>query len=166
MPKLLILTRHAKSAWNTPASGDHDRPLNDRGRRAAAALGPWLAEHGYHPDAVLSSDAARTRETWSLISQSLPKVETTFLSDLYLAPAQSMLDALRKHGSGQTLLLLGHNPGIANFAQMLARHPATHDRFRDYPTGATTVMTFDAEMWQDVNWGGGTIKDIIVPREL
>ena len=166
MPKLLILTRHAKSAWSTPASGDHDRPLNDRGRKAATALGQWLNEHGYRPDAVLSSDAARTRETWSLIAQSLPQPETTFLPDLYLAPAQSMLDALRKHGSGQTLLLLGHNPGIAGFAQMLARHPAAHDRFRDYPTGATTVMRFDEDNWKDIDWGKGDIIDFTIPREI
>ncbi|MGR3409824.1 MAG: SixA phosphatase family protein, partial [Paracoccus sp. (in: a-proteobacteria)] len=31
----LILTRHAKSAWDDPTLDDHDRPLNDRGRRSA-----------------------------------------------------------------------------------------------------------------------------------
>ena len=166
MPKLLIITRHAKSAWNTPASGDHDRPLNDRGRRAATALGHWLAEHGYHPDAVLSSDAARTRETWSLIAKSLPQPDTAFLPDLYLAPSQSMLDALRKYGSGQTLLLLGHNPGIASFAQLLANKPPQHPRFLDYPTGGTTILEFDAANWNDVVPRGGRLKSFVVPKEL
>ena len=33
----LLLLRHAKSAWDDPALADHARPLNGRGRRAAAA---------------------------------------------------------------------------------------------------------------------------------
>jgi phosphohistidine phosphatase len=40
----LILTRHAKSDWGSPALPDYDRPLNDRGRRSAPVLGRWLAE--------------------------------------------------------------------------------------------------------------------------
>ena len=162
----LIITRHAKSAWNTPVSGDHARPLNDRGRKAAEKLGAWLAEQGHIPDAVLSSDAARTRETWSLMAQPLPPITPVFLRDLYLAPAQTMLDCLRQHGSGETLLILGHNPGIAMFAQMLAHQPATHDRFRDYPTGATTVMHFNASSWSNVDWGSGEILDFAIPRAL
>ena len=34
-PRRLILTRHAKSAWDDPLLDDHDRPLNRRGMRAA-----------------------------------------------------------------------------------------------------------------------------------
>lgn len=37
--KRLILTRHAKSSWDDPMTPDHDRPLNDRGKAAAADLG-------------------------------------------------------------------------------------------------------------------------------
>ena len=48
----LILTRHAKSAWDDPSMDDHDRPLNDRGRRSARALGDWLASRGYDPAAI------------------------------------------------------------------------------------------------------------------
>jgi phosphohistidine phosphatase len=43
MTKRLILTRHAKSAWDDPLMADHDRPLNERGKAAAADLGQWLA---------------------------------------------------------------------------------------------------------------------------
>ena len=59
--KRLILTRHAKSSWDDPLTPDHDRPLNDRGKAAAADLGQWLASRGYIPDEVLCSDALRTR---------------------------------------------------------------------------------------------------------
>ena len=57
----LILTRHAKSAWNNPALDDRARPLNSRGRRSALELGEWLHSRGYEPDQVLCSSAVRPR---------------------------------------------------------------------------------------------------------
>jgi phosphohistidine phosphatase len=71
--KRLILTRHAKSAWDDPAMADHDRPLNERGKAAAADLGQWLASRDYIPQEVLCSDAERTRKTWSGIAPPCPE---------------------------------------------------------------------------------------------
>lgn len=163
----LILTRHAKSSWDSPVSGDHARPLNDRGRKSAKAIGQWLRRNGYEPTLVLSSDAARTRETWALIAPSLggtPKV--VWLQELYHTGAETMLDVLRTAGDAPVVLMLGHNPGIAGFASMAARRSPRHDRFRDYPTAATTVMDFDGNDWRKAGWGGGTVVDFIVPRDL
>jgi len=163
----LILMRHAKSSWNTPAQDDHDRPLNDRGRRSASAIGGWLHGKGYEPDLVLSSDSARTRETWALASRELSgPTEIVWTQDLYLASAQTMLEVLKTQGTAKTVLLLGHNPGIAGFANMLVRQPPRHDRFRDYPTAATAVIEIDAALWRDVDWGKGQVTDFILPREL
>ena len=67
----LILTRHAKSSWDSPVAGDHARPLNERGRKSAKAIGQWLSGKGYEPVLVLSSDAERTRETWALMAPAL-----------------------------------------------------------------------------------------------
>ena len=41
--------------------------------------------------------------------------------------------------------MIGHNPGIADFAARLVSAPPAHDRFDDYPTGATLVAEFDIE---------------------
>jgi len=163
----LVLTRHAKSSWDNPATGDHARPLNDRGRRSAKAIGQWLRDNQYEPALVFSSDAARTRETWALIAPSLENApQPVWLAELYHAPAQTMLDALRTAGDAPAVLMLGHNPGIAGFASMAARQPPRHDRFRDYPTAATTIFDFDVTDWRDVDWGTGTVVDFIIPRAL
>ena len=81
----LILTRHAKSAWDDPALDDHDRPLNGRGRRAARELGDWLASRGYLPEEVLCSSALRTRETWATVAATPLEVipALRILPDLY-----------------------------------------------------------------------------------
>lgn len=163
--KRLILTRHAKSSWDDPAVADHDRPLNDRGKAAAADLGIWLASRGHVPDLVLCSDALRTRKTWSGIAPALPGTPILELKPaLYHAGPDVMLAVLR-HARGDTVMMIGHNPGIAEFAaRILTRAPANAE-FARYPTGATLVAEFATD-WPAVDWHQGTVVDFVIPREI
>lgn len=166
MSKRLILTRHAKSSWEVPTMSDHDRPLNARGREAAADLGGWLASRGYVPDEVLCSDAARTRETWQRIAPALPGTPALVIKPaLYHAAAEVMLAVLR-HATGETVMMLGHNPGIAEFAARIVARPPAHPHFRRYPTAATLVASFEIDGWAEVGYGMGAVRDFIVPREI
>lgn len=166
MTLTLILTRHAKSDWGTPGRPDFDRPLNDRGRRSATALGRWLAESGYRPAEVILSGALRTVETWEGMAAAFapaPAVRTE--RRLYDAPSERMLAVLREQ-TADPVLVIGHNPGIGEFATRLAIAPPAHERFEDYPTGATTVFRFFRETWADVGWGEGEVADFTTPRQL
>lgn len=160
----LILMRHAKSDWSYAGLSDHDRPLNKRGRASAQRLGEWLREKGFVPDQVLSSSSQRTGETFLGLAID-PSPETAFLRELYLAAAADMLRELRA-ATGQTVLMLGHNPGICDFAHRLANQRPSHIRFEDYPTGATTVFEFDIGDWTEVNWQRGNCVEFVIPREL
>lgn len=163
--KTLILMRHGKSSWKEPSSGDKDRPLSDRGHRSAHALGAWLQENGYAPDTALVSTATRTRQTWDGMADHFPKATAHFLDEMYLASDRKLLDCLKRHGAG-TVLMIAHNPGIAQFAHDLAAAMPMHARFTDYPTGATTVLKFDVDAWGDVTAGSGTVEAFTVPRDL
>lgn len=158
----LILMRHAKSSWGDPALDDHARPLNGRGKRSAEALGKWLKANNYLPDQVLSSSSARTCETFERLRIDAP---AEFLDELYHAGAEDMLMALRK-ARGQSVLMLGHNPGIAWFAQHLVAQAPDHPRFDDYPTCATLVVDFPVSDWADLRPGTGQVVDFVIPREL
>ena len=158
----LILMRHAKSSWSDVDQTDHDRPLNKRGQRSAAALGHWLHERGHTPDQVLCSSATRAQLTYAGLNLGLP---APAVSDLYLAEPDVMMRVLRQ-ASGRVVLMVGHNPGIADFARRLVRKAPKHGRFLDYPTGATLVADFDIPSWSDLDWGTGQASDFIVPREL
>ncbi|MEZ5777792.1 MAG: histidine phosphatase family protein [Paracoccaceae bacterium] len=160
----LILTRHAKSAWDDPSLEDHDRPLNARGRRAALELGEWLLSRGYEPDQVLCSTAERTRETWTRVFAAplevIPQVD--YVPALYHASPDTMLEVLAQ-ASGDCVMMIGHNPGIAELAARLpARQPADPD-FRRYPTAATLVVDFQAESWAEVKPGEGSVLDFFIP---
>jgi len=166
MKKRLILTRHTKSSWDDPMTPDHDRPLNQRGRSAATDLGQWLVSRGHLPDEVLCSDAVRTRETWDGISPALAETPPLTLKPaLYHAGPDVMLAVLR-HAKGDCVMMIGHNPGIAEFAGRIVAQPPHHPGFRHYPTGATLVASFEIDDWSELSFGMGAVRDFIVPREL
>lgn len=158
----LILTRHAKSSWDDPGVPDHDRPLNARGRRSALELGDWLASRGYDPEEILCSTSLRTCETWEWVSSAILEVRPNLRHEagLYHASPDKILDILRT-ASAPTVMLIGHNPGIAEFAASLpARLPMDPD-FRRYPTAATLVVDFQVESWADVRPGEGSVLDFV-----
>src|SRR5262245_53225155 len=119
--KLLVLLRHAKSSWADPDLPDHDRPLNGRGRDAAALVGRHLRQEGPHPDLVLCSSAVRTRQT--LEGLELPgRVEVVIEDRLYGASAESLLSRIRQVPPGDgTVLVIAHNPGVEDLARTLDR---------------------------------------------
>ncbi|TFL17992.1 histidine phosphatase family protein [Jannaschia formosa] len=147
----MILMRHAKSSWGDPMQGDHERPLNRRGREAAPRIGAWLRANGYTPARILCSTAVRTRETCAALGFD---VEPEFRSDLYLAEPETILALARTPGPAP-LLILGHNPGIAEAAARAVAQPPAHPDFETYPTCATTVIAED-----------GRVLAFVVPRDL
>lgn len=166
MTKRLIVTRHAKSAWDDPLMSDHDRPLNERGKAAAADLGEWLGTRSYVPQEVLCSDALRTRKTWSGIAPALPGTPILTLKPaLYLAGPEIILTTLRQ-ATSDCVMIICHNPGIAEFARMIVGTPPANPAFARYPTGATLIADFEIETWADAQFGAGRVADFIVPREI
>jgi phosphohistidine phosphatase len=174
--KRLLLLRHAKAEQaGKDSSDDFARRLTDRGRRDAARMGAFLHENGYAPDLVLCSVSARTRETWQLVAEELGTAPAAqFLKPLYLAPAKTILTALQNtDGAAQTLLMIGHNPGMEDTAASLARVPADkNERARleavkdKFPTAALAVLDFDAEQWRDAKPGSGTLAVFLRPKDL
>ncbi|MGK7654646.1 SixA phosphatase family protein [Roseovarius sp. B08] len=159
----LVLMRHAKSSWGDPGLDDHDRPLNKRGKRSAKALGDWLRAQTIVVDEALVSSSVRTVETMQRLKIDCDR---QVLDPLYHAGSGDMLKVLRSRATGQTVLMLGHNPGIASFARDLMLAQPDHPRFEDYPTGATLVARFDIDDWQALHPGTGRFEAFIVPRDL
>ncbi len=162
MSLTLILMRHAKSSWTTPGLADHDRPLNNRGFRSATALGEWMWDADLRPDQVFCSSATRTLQTFAGLGLD---IEATSVPQLYHAGPQTMLTVLQS-ATGQCVLMVGHNPGICAFAHDLVGRAPRHDRFFDYPTGATLVVRFDATDWSNITPRSGVVIDFVIPREL
>ena len=145
--KTLALVRHAKSDWGDAGLADHDRPLNDRGRRDAPVMGRRLHDRGFVADVILSSTAARAHATATAIALELGYDVDDIVSvpSLYGASPATMLAIVGalddRFGSA---MLVAHNPGMSELAAQLS---ADIDRM---PTCAVAEFTFDVASWPEV----------------
>jgi len=169
--KTLYLLRHAKSSWSAPALDDVDRPLNGRGREAAAAMGAYCREHRIKPDVVLCSAAARARETLDVLDRARGEsAPARFQKSLYLASPSRMLAALRALDDRySSAMLVGHEPDIRRLALDLVGGGAPRALRRlneKFPTGALAVLTFKVDRWQTIEAGEGHLEAFVRPRDL
>src|SRR6187397_1050951 len=120
--KQLLLLRHAKSSWDDLDLHDFDRPLAERGLKAAQLMGRELAARDWLPELALVSSALRTRDTWRLMAAELPvHPRVAFAKALYAASAADILSQIRKtDGPIGCLVVIGHNPGLEDLATQLA----------------------------------------------
>ncbi len=167
----LLLLRHAKSAWDHPGLADHDRPLAERGRKAAPVMASFLAENALAPGRILCSTARRTRETLSYLVPILDgETEIRLTRRLYDAEGGDYLTAIREGGAAAPLLMLiGHNPTMEDTAHLLAGtgSDAALKRMREkFPTCALAVIDFDIASWRDVSPGAGQLSLFVTPRFL
>jgi phosphohistidine phosphatase len=166
----LILLRHTKSDWPN-GMVDHDRPLAKRGRRAAPLMGRVLLDQGFVPDKVLVSTAQRTVETWALASAGLIQFPpATPEPRIYEAAPHVLTNVIREtEDAVQTLLLVGHNPGIEALAYGLIADGLAEERqrlSRKYPTGGLAVIDCAIDHWTQLSAGCGTLVAFVVPRDL
>lgn len=176
----LLLLRHAKTEIDAPSGRDQDRRLDDRGHRDAARIGEWIADHPPFPDTVLVSPAVRARQTWELAWDAMkdrveaPQVE--LLPELYGADAGQLLETIRS-ASIQTdpkkrikhLMVVGHNPGMHEFALMLIGSGDTGGRKAladNLPTAGLAVFEFDVKDWGDVAYRHGKLVLFVSPKLL
>lgn len=159
----LILMRHAKSSWTSEAATDHARPLNERGRDDAPRIAQRLVELGWAPDHVVSSDSARTQETWARMADTLPApAEVEFTRRLYHAGIDAFLSVVRDvPDEVGCLLALGHNPGWEEVVEWLCGDPLR------LTTANAVLLRHDATDWPgSLSPDGWTFVDILRPREL
>lgn len=143
MSKQLLVLRHAKSDHGNRALSDHERPLNERGRDAAARMGAFMRGRNLLPDLVLCSSAARTTETLSLLAQAADlHAKTEFQDLLYLASAPTMLEiASTRSLSEDCVMLVGHNPGSEDVLHVLGLG------MHEMPTCSLAHIELDIDDW-------------------
>lgn len=142
MPQLILL-RHAKTEPGGPAGRDFDRALTERGRSDAAIIGQVLAEQGLAPDLALVSTARRAVETWEAAKPALPGVEAQMEPALYHATVER-LAMIAAAQSAQRLLIIGHNPGLHEYALDLVGGYDPAGRLAGFPTATAAVFEGEA----------------------
>jgi phosphohistidine phosphatase len=166
--KRLRILRHAKSSWDDPSLPDHERPLAPRGRRAATRIGRWLVENDARPQRVLCSSAVRARETFELLRLRLDTADVLVETGLYGAGADGLLARVRALPDAvDDVLLIGHNPGVADLCLLLATDGPERERIaRKLPTGALALLETDGDSWSGLGEGAMLLRELVLPREL
>ena len=173
--KRLFLLRHAKAEREGHGSGDEARALTPRGRTDAARIGRFLNKEDTVAGLVLCSTSARTRETLELVLPQLnvqPDVE--YLDELYLAEAEAILTLVRgTRDAIGSLMIVGHNPGLADCAHALTREPDDRKMRKRYltmaekfSTGSLAMLDFEIAQWRGVVAGTGELELFVHPKDL
>ena len=170
--KTLTVLRHAKSSWNQPNTDDFDRPLNERGWKAARRIGKELKHRKLRFDLCLASPAARVRETLDGVSETFGELKfpVRFEQQVYLASSATLMELIRSVGDEiGALLLVGHNPGLEQLVAMLTHDDKDGLRARvehKFPTAALAIMELPASRWAEVEPGTGKLVELLLPKEL
>ncbi len=167
----LMLLRHAKSEKAEPGTSDRQRGLNPRGRKDAPKIGAYMAHHGLLPDLVLLSPARRTRETWEGVAKAFSRAPTVDHDDrIYESGADTILRVIKEtDASVQTLLVVGHNPGLQDTAQLLiaAGDVETRERLNEgLPTAGLAVIDFAVDDWRKLQSHAGRLERFVTPHSL
>lgn len=159
--KTLYILRHAKSSWSDPDLADFDRPLNDRGTKAAPFMGTVMREQGFSPELILSSPAVRARQTAELVIGSAPLPgELRFDERIYEASPQTLRTVISETAADvESVMLVGHNPGMEGFVRFLTGDTET------MPTAALAVIGLRIDNWADIAAGTGRLVRVIRPKE-
>lgn len=158
MIRTLILLRHAKSAY-PPDTADALRPLAERGRRDAPAVGHWLRHHVPAIDRVVCSSAVRAVQTWELAAAQLATAPPVRHDErLYGADATDLLTVTQElPPQASTVALVGHNPGLEDFLTLLT------GALEPLKTSAIAVITAP-DSWDTAHPESWTLVTLATPR--
>lgn len=162
----LTLIRHAKTEPARPGQEDWDRVLEARGQHDAAEMGRRLKGRHLKPQKLLmlSSPAVRAFTTAQIMARELglPQEKLALDERLYLASSKDMLKVI--HALGETaahLAVVGHNPGITDFADQLASERS----MENMPTCGVFTLEFDIARWSELAFGTGVNADFDYPTK-
>lgn len=163
----LILFRHAKSAWPQGVP-DKERPLAGRGRLAAPLMGAYIAGHGLVPDLALVSPALRTEQTWHFAAAEWPRMpRVVFEPAIYEASADRLLRVVKdQERAVHSLMLVGHNPGLADLMTALVTRNQRGELPGKFPTAGLAVIDLVADDWAEIAPRTGTLERFVTPRSL
>lgn len=154
--------RHAKSSWGEASLADFERPLNERGLKAAPLVGRFMRRQKLRPELILSSPAERARQTAALVAEAA-RLDAPLRYDerIYEATPARLFEVVSQvEETIGELLLVGHNPGLEGLLEMLAGES------RRMPTAALARVALDVERWNRVREGVGRVELFVKPKEL
>ncbi|MFO7868144.1 MAG: histidine phosphatase family protein [Bacteroidales bacterium] len=160
--KKLILMRHAKSDWKEGVA-DHDRDLNQRGKRDIPLMTSVLIQKYPRPGIIVCSDAVRTVHTIEgIVKLGYTGSQIVYSPALYLASIEDMQNEIvGVSDEYDTILICAHNPGISDYLNHLC--PA--NEFQHLPVLGIALVVLNNEQWSEIFSAKGRLVRFDYPKK-
>jgi phosphohistidine phosphatase len=160
--KRVLLVRHAKSDWNDFRLSDHDRPLNERGKKDAPEMAEYLNKKQLIPDGIYTSTARRAKDTAMVFATTLSIPESHFFqySKLYHPTAETILDVIQEADDRyNTIGIFCHNPGVTYFTNNILDYDID-----EIATCGIVYMSSDSDTWSEISKTDLKFEDYFYPK--
>ena len=158
----VYLLRHAPAEARRPHITDRQRRLTARGKEQLDAVVRGLRKLRVRPDEVLASPYRRAWDTAVAACRALnPSKQPVELPDLVPGGNVSRIwMELRKYAPSRSVMLVGHEPLLSEFAAFLLNTPSLSINLKK-----TGLIRIDLGTVQ-VNRPGGTLRWLLTARQL
>ncbi len=168
--KQLIILRHAKTEMWYPGVDDAGRSLVSRGLSDTKLIAEFLLAHNITVDRAIVSSSRRTRETWNILTEFYPSAQMKIDENLYLASVNDIENAIYANQDVDSLILVGHNPGLHDFAyDLMKRGGSISEQMSSqlsarFPTASAAV--FQSEKDQTFDYSSFKLTLLVRPKDL
>jgi len=162
--KTLYLVRHAKAILENRMEKDIDRQLLEKGLKRTRYIIDFLIQKKITVDLIVTSPAVRAFETARAIAHALnfPLSNIKIERLLYEGDADKIGDLFYDLPQNkEKLMIVGHNPSITNFANLLLPEPI------DYlPTSGIVRIQFGTNSWDEISRSNIISNFVVTPKML
>ncbi len=157
----LLVMRHAKSDWDA-GTDDHERPLAERGVKAARKVGRFLARVEMVPELVVCSTAVRARTTVELAAEAGDwRCPVEHTRAFYGADPAAVLAEIASRPAPPRLMVVGHEPTWSELVSLLVGGGAVR-----MATAAVACLELPANGWSAIEPGAGRLVWLVTPKLL
>lgn len=136
----LILLRHAQTESAVAEDDDRQRALSEEGLAQARQAGQWLLGQDCKLGLILYSPALRARQTAEAVHDSLPQSDLREVEGIYEASPGELLALLDEQPTSDTVMIVGHNPGLERLLGLLTN--GRSGSYRGMPPASLARISF------------------------
>ena len=167
--KNLFLLRHCEANNFEEKKSDHEKQLNENGRKSAILLKNWFEKNDIALDYIITSSAKRTLTTASIIFSNYEN-KIYQKKELYLCDYKEILKVLKLLDNNfSSVVIVGHEPSISESLKFLTSHCRPDLEYVTeslYPTGGLSVINFNVTNWNKIDEKTGILDAFITPQYL
>ena len=166
--KTLLLFRHAATNQFVDNIEDHEKELNEEGKRESLQLADWIRKNQIEVDKVFSSSAKRATSTAKILFKS--NLDFIIESALYLCDFLVMLKIIRGQTNNiSSLAIVGHEPSLSetlNFLVGNSRPDLVSFKKKSYPTAGLAIINFNVFSWDKIIERSGVLDAFVTSEYL